>query len=57
MTRILLAAIALGLLAGCAAVPTLQHCQHVEYVRTGNTIKIVAECQAPVGSGFTLPGV
>ncbi len=57
MTRTLLAALAAALLAGCAAVPTLQHCQHVEYVREGNKIKIVAECTAPVGSGFSLPGV
>lgn len=49
--------IAAMLLGGCAAVPTMQHCQHVEYVREGNKIKIVAECTAPVGSGFSLPGV
>jgi len=53
-TAIVIAALLLG---GCAAVPTLQHCQHVEYVRDGSRIKLTAECVAPIGGVVSLTGV
>lgn len=43
------------LLSGCGALPSMKYCEHVEYVRDGNKIRIVAECMAPVGA--TLPGM
>jgi hypothetical protein len=39
-------------LTGCAGVsslPTMQHCAHVKYERTGTDVKIEAQCTAPVG--------
>ena len=45
-------AILSSLLTGCAAVsnlPSLQHCAHVVYERTGQKVYIEAECTAPVG--------
>ena len=45
------------LLAGCSALPTLKYCEKVEYVRDGNKIHLTAECMAPVGGGFSVPGV
>lgn len=49
--------LAVLLLAGCSAMPTMKYCDHVEYVRDGSRIKLTAECQAPVGGGASLPGV
>jgi uncharacterized protein YfaQ (DUF2300 family) len=44
-----LAAVWLNILAGCAqlqtAVPSLQHCEHVSYIRDGIKFHIEAECQ------------
>lgn len=42
------------LVAGCAALPTLQHCDEVSYTRTGTQIEIHAKCRAPVGGGVQL---
>lgn len=45
------------LLVGCSALPSMKYCEHVEYVRDGNKIKLTAECMAPVGGAVSLPGV
>lgn len=38
-------------LMGCSAIPTMQYCDKVEYVRKGTEILVYAECKAPVGGG------
>lgn len=43
------------LLGGCAQLPTMQHCDRVSYQRSGNDIRIEADCRAPIG-GSGLPG-
>lgn len=48
---------AAALFAGCSAMPSMQYCDRVEYVREGSKIKLTAECRAPVGGGASLPGV
>ena len=54
-TTLLLIAVAaffVAVLAGCSTVsslPTMQHCAHVKYERTGTEVTIQAECTAPVG--------
>lgn len=63
MKRILFLA-AVAALAGCVPLtqqiagdtPSLQYCSHVEYVRNGAEIKVLAVCQAPIGgSAVVLP--
>lgn len=49
--------IAVLLLAGCSAMPTMKYCEHVEYIRDGSRIKLTAECMAPIGGVVSLPGV
>jgi hypothetical protein len=49
--------LALGLLSGCAGLPTMQYCETVKYERVGNKIHVEADCQAPVGVGVSLPGM
>jgi hypothetical protein len=37
-------------LTGCvSSLPTMQHCAHVKYERTGTDVKIEARCTAPIG--------
>jgi len=39
---------------GCSIVagnlPSMQHCQEVTYVRSGNLIDLRAKCSAPIGT-------
>ena len=42
--------LALSLLAACSALPSMQYCDEVHYDRTGNKIKLNAECSAPIGT-------
>lgn len=44
----------LVMLAGCAQVPSVQHCEHVRYERTGLDVKIEATCRVPLGG---VPGL
>lgn len=43
------------LLSGCSGLPTMQHCDKVEYKRDGSKIHVEADCHAPVGG--SLPGL
>jgi hypothetical protein len=55
------------LLTGCAGVfnaavqnlPSVKDCNHVAYERTGNQVKIVADCQIPMQNNglLSIPGV
>jgi hypothetical protein len=55
----LLLAFVLLVLPGCsqisAAIPSLQHCDRVSYLREGNQIDIQAKCSAPIGG--SVPGL
>ena len=50
---LLVAAFFMAAMFGCSTVasslPTMQHCAHVKYERTGTEVTIQAECTAPVG--------
>lgn len=53
MKRIHLALVCL-LLSACSALPSMQYCDDVSYIRNGNEIHVEATCRAPVGGGVTL---
>lgn len=48
LTLILLAG-----LAGRASLPTVNHCDDVSYVRSGNKVHIEADCRIPMDDGRT----
>lgn len=39
------------LVSGCAALPSMQYCDEVRYIRKGTDIHVEATCRAPVGGG------
>lgn len=43
------------LVTGCGTLPSMRHCDKVEYTRDGSRIHIEADCHAPVGG--SLPGL
>lgn len=43
------------LIAGCSSLPSMQYCENVKYERTGNRIRVEADCHAPVGAPVKLP--
>lgn len=43
-----------ALLGGCSALPSMQHCHEVSYIRKGADIQIHAECRAPIGDSLRL---
>jgi hypothetical protein len=48
------------LLSGCAVAqqtPTLQHCDYVNYVREGLSIRIEMRCTVPIAAPIPLPKV
>lgn len=55
------------LLCGCAGtfntavrnLPSVKDCDHVKYERTGNQVRVTAECQVPMQDNglLSLPGV
>lgn len=53
--KTLLALIIVALLVGCSALPSIQHCDDVEYQRKGRDIHFEADCKAPMGS--VVPGL
>lgn len=40
------------LLGGCSALPSMQNCHEVRYIRKGADIQIHAECRAPIGDSL-----
>ena len=47
-------AILAAMLTGCAALPSMQYCDEVSYIRSGSQIHLEATCHAPVGAGLPL---